>query len=340
MKVSVAMCTYNGAQFIEKQIKSIINQSVLVDEIVICDDRSTDDTTIIIREIALNTIVPIRLYINDSNLGCVRNFEKAISLCNGDLIFLSDQDDIWMNKKVEIITQWFDNNPAKNVVFGDAILIDENDKEIMKSQIPNAPSPEKKDIDEPLMLWECIGFSKLSQKQFDIGLGFELWLAQNRATGATMAFRKSFVNTIPIYYDDKNIYHDYAISIMSLVENSLDYIKTPLIYYRQHSNQAIGCINSIPLASNYDDARVWYECWIDMSQIPLPSKYIKRLSFEKERYFFKYSFMAISIIKNIYNYKLFDSAAFYMFRYDFTRSIKHSFNRMRKKILSLFYKIL
>ena len=334
MRISVALCTYNGAQFIEKQIQSIINQSLLVDEIIVCDDRSTDDTALIITELSANSIVPIKLYINESNLGCVRNFEKAISLCNGDLIFLSDQDDIWMNKKVEIITQWFDNNPAKNVVFGDAILIDENDNEIMKYQIPNAPLSEE-GIDEPLKLWECVGFSKLSQKQFDMGLGFELWSEQNRATGATMAFRKKFVEDVQIYYNDKRVYHDYSITLMSLVENSLGYIVTPLIYYRQHLKQAVGCIWGFPLPKGYDDARVWYESWFDMDIFPLPHEFKKRLSFEKERKLYKYSFMAISILRNIHKYSIYGCASFYMFSYDFSNSIRHSIHRLAKKIISI-----
>ena len=116
MTTSVAMCTYNGAQFIEEQLRSILDQTFHVEEVVVCDDRSVDETVAIIERVAKETSIPIHIHINETNLGCARNFEKAISLCNGDVIFLSDQDDIWMPNKVETIVNWFKANPTKEYV--------------------------------------------------------------------------------------------------------------------------------------------------------------------------------------------------------------------------------
>ena len=89
------MTTYNGQKFIREQIESILCQSMHVDEIVICDDCSTDNTVEILKE------YPVRLFVNKTNLGFKRNFKQAMEFCKGDYIFLCDQDDIWENDKVE-----------------------------------------------------------------------------------------------------------------------------------------------------------------------------------------------------------------------------------------------
>jgi glycosyltransferase involved in cell wall biosynthesis len=94
MKISIAMCTYNGAAFLPAQLQSILTQSRRPDEIIICDDRSTDDTRSILETFKNESPIPVILNINDQNLGSVRNFERAINLCTGDVIALSDQDDV------------------------------------------------------------------------------------------------------------------------------------------------------------------------------------------------------------------------------------------------------
>ena len=95
MKISIAMCTYNGAEFLPAQLQSILTQSRPPDEIIICDDRSTDDTQALLKKFATESPIPIAVHINDHNLGSVKNFERTISLCTGDVIALSDQDDVW-----------------------------------------------------------------------------------------------------------------------------------------------------------------------------------------------------------------------------------------------------
>ena len=110
MKISVALCTYNGETFIDQQINSILNQTLKVDEIVVCDDISKDNTIKIIQEYSLKFPDIFKIYINESNIGSVKNFEKAISLCTGEIIFLSDQDDVWELNKVFIFKDYFENN--------------------------------------------------------------------------------------------------------------------------------------------------------------------------------------------------------------------------------------
>src|SRR5882724_11959920 len=94
-RISVAMCTYNGAGFLSEQLESIAAQTRLPDELVICDDRSTDESVEIVRNFARHTPFSVRLEMNEENLGSTKNFEKSIGLCQGEIIALADQDDVW-----------------------------------------------------------------------------------------------------------------------------------------------------------------------------------------------------------------------------------------------------
>ena len=98
--ISVAMATYNGEVYLRKQLDSILHQSLPVDEIIICDDQSSDGTVDIIQEY-IKQYPHIHLYQNEQNLGYKRNFKKALSLCSKEYIFLCDQDDIWDSDKVK-----------------------------------------------------------------------------------------------------------------------------------------------------------------------------------------------------------------------------------------------
>ena len=120
---SVAICTYNGEKYIKDQLISIMNQTMLPDEIVICDDCSEDNTVNIINDTLKNWSRDWNLIINKENLGFKKNFQKAIGLCKGDIIYLSDQDDIWNLKKMEIMSRVFKDYPDAVMTFHDAILV-------------------------------------------------------------------------------------------------------------------------------------------------------------------------------------------------------------------------
>ncbi len=94
-RISIALCTYNGERFLNQQLASMAQQTRLPDELVVCDDRSTDRTLTMVREFAASAPYPVRIFQNEQNLGFAANFERAIRLCQGNLIALSDQDDIW-----------------------------------------------------------------------------------------------------------------------------------------------------------------------------------------------------------------------------------------------------
>ena len=96
LHISVAMCTYNGGKYLREQLISIAKQARLPDELIVCDDVSNDATLQILNEFQKMAPFPIRIHRNGVRLGVTKNFEQAIALCNGDIIALSDQDDVWM----------------------------------------------------------------------------------------------------------------------------------------------------------------------------------------------------------------------------------------------------
>lgn len=126
MRLSVVLCTYNGARYLEQQLASIASQTRLPDEMIICDDRSSDGTVDILKNFALGARFPVQLYLNERNLGSTGNFEKAIGLSSGDIIFPCDQDDYWHPQKLECIEQIFLAAPGVGLVFSDAEVMDEH----------------------------------------------------------------------------------------------------------------------------------------------------------------------------------------------------------------------
>lgn len=124
MFVSIALATFNGSKYIKKQLESFAAQSTLPSELIICDDGSTDDTVEIISKFKKTAPFIIKIIQNAENLGHVQNFAKAMALCSGDIVFLSDQDDMWFPNKIETVIQVFQQNPNCWVVIHDGELTD------------------------------------------------------------------------------------------------------------------------------------------------------------------------------------------------------------------------
>ena len=124
LRLSIAMATYNGARFLPQQLDSFVAQDRLPDELVVCDDGSTDATLDILHAFAATAPFSVRIERNETNLGFVRNFEKALSLCSGDVIFLSDQDDVWLPAKLARVEAEFLADPALKGTINDMIITD------------------------------------------------------------------------------------------------------------------------------------------------------------------------------------------------------------------------
>lgn len=225
LRLSVAMCTYNGELYIKEQLESIINQALPVNEIIICDDGSTDKTISIIKDFADNNKqIIINIHQNSTNLGVVKNFEKAISLCSGDIIFFSDQDDIWLANKTKTTVDYFNSHANIELIFTNALLV--NDKGKIFTQCT---------------LLEAVGLNKKHIKIWEKGLEFEIMNScYNKVTGATIAIRKSLAKiTLPLY-NNINALHDEQFAISAIVNNSIGLINKCLIKYRLHDKNACG----------------------------------------------------------------------------------------------------
>ena len=112
MKISIALCTYNGGRFLGEQLRSLREQTKSPFEIIVCDDGSTDETPQLVRDFAASVDFPVVFVANEANLGSTRNFDQAIRLCRGEAIALCDQDDLWAPNKLERLTQILENEPA------------------------------------------------------------------------------------------------------------------------------------------------------------------------------------------------------------------------------------
>lgn len=233
-KISIALCTYNGAKFLSEQLESFIDQTRLPDELIVNDDRSTDETAKIIETFALTAPFPVRLQVNEKNLGSTKNFERAISRCSGDLIFLSDQDDVWFAEKLSRVEEAFAGETDPALVFSDAELTGENLNPLGKK------------------LWDFT-FPPQKQKSALSGKIFEVLLNQNIVTGATIAFRSEFQKTFtPIPENVPNLIHDGWIALAIAARAKIEFINAPLMKYRQHTNQQLGINFQTRQKQNYE----------------------------------------------------------------------------------------
>lgn len=211
--VSVALCSYNGAKYIEQQVRSIQQQSYPhISEIICVDDRSTDDTVALLKTMQ-EVDHRIKIVVNDTNLGYIRNFEKALSLCSSPFIALSDQDDIWYPTKVEKLVNAIGIHP---MVYSDTEYIDEKDQrtggKMSDFRLLGAPT-------------SCLNF-----------------IFFNGIAGHTMLIRKELLEvSIPF---NKVVPHDYWLAFQAAKTGGVAFVDEPLVGYRQHTANVLGGIGS------------------------------------------------------------------------------------------------
>ena len=228
-KFSVAMCTYNGARFVGEQLASIAAQTRLPDELVVCDDRSTDDTVALVREFGRSAPFVVRVVENEKNLGSTKNFARAIELCEGDLIALADQDDVWLPEKLGRLENALANNDTL-LAFTDGEVVDENLRLLGQR------------------VWQTIRFGAQEQRLFDEGHAFSVLLDHNVATGAALAFKaecREMILPIPndLVHDGIPVLHDWWAALLSAAVAKISFISEALFKYRQHSTQQMGVMN-------------------------------------------------------------------------------------------------
>lgn len=205
--ISICMATYNGSDYIERQLLSILCQLGEADEVILVDDFSSDATLEVVERLSDRRI---KIYRNGSNEGVLRSFERAISLASGDIIFLSDQDDVWCPEKVKRFLQVFDGRPDVTLVLSDAKVINEIDEIVADSFFA-------------------------SRGGFSPGIWHNI--AKNKYLGCTMAFRRSMVEKFLPFPEDIPM-HDMWIGCINSIYGTPCFLDLPLMAYRRHQHNA------------------------------------------------------------------------------------------------------
>ncbi|MDR2410223.1 MAG: glycosyltransferase [Bacteroidales bacterium] len=201
-KISVCIATYNGEQFILEQIISILTQLTANDEVIISDDNSTDNTLNIIRDLNDSRI---RIYINTGKKGYSSNFENALRQATGDYIFLSDQDDIWKNNKIQMCIKYL---KYYDFIVSDATVINMKN-EVLYDSFFSMRNPHK------TLLGNLFKFGYL---------------------GCCFACRKNVINkSLPFPANHKLATHDNWIFLIALMFFKIKILDEKLIFYKRHT---------------------------------------------------------------------------------------------------------
>ena len=217
--ISIAMTTYNGEKYLKEQINSILNQVYKDFELIICDDCSNDSTWEILTEYE-QLDKRIKIYRNDQNLGFLKNFEKVISLCTGDYIATSDQDDIWEECHLQILYDTIKNGVA---AAGESLLIDSDGKSLNRYMTKDVSGYEI-DVDSERKL-------------------LHLLFCSNPFSGAVCLFKKSvFDNAFPI--PDGVDYQDTWFTACALCMGEFNYVPEIVTKHRLHGNNTSGNQNT------------------------------------------------------------------------------------------------
>ena len=229
-KIDILMATYNGEKYLVEQLDSIINQTYRNWNLLIRDDNSTDKTLEIIQNYHKKDKRIKILKDNKGNLGIVRNFEELLKSSESEFIMFSDQDDIWVENKLDMYLKMIEKIKNKGfMIHSDAILFDKNKSNILKDTFIS-----KKAINRGL---ENVFFNYFVQ-------------------GATILISKEIKNFILPF--PKEVYlHDRYIHLISELFFERIFVNKALIYYRQHGDNQIGAKNTIRelLSKRYFDER-------------------------------------------------------------------------------------
>ncbi len=205
MKISVCMDAYNGSRYINEQMRSILAQLNPGDELIVVDDASSDDTRTIVT--ALKKIDHrVTLICNDANQGVFYSFERALRLARGEIIFLSDQDDLWLEGKVQSMLEVFEKRRDVTLVASDARIIDGQGNVVSES---------------------------FFRQRGRFRGGVLATLLKNKYLGCTLAFRRSMLDAILPFPKDIPM-HDIWIGLVNAVYGKPYFIDRALIAYRRH----------------------------------------------------------------------------------------------------------
>lgn len=222
VRVSVAMCTYNGARFLQQQLDSLAAQRRRPDEVIIGDDGSSDTTLALLQRFvdAAPEDMRVDLQRNPVNLGYAANFDATLRRTSGDVVFLCDQDDAWHPEKIERMAAEFAARPRLGLLHTDARLVDAEGRDLGCG------------------LFEALEMTEAEIAAEHEGRAFDVLLRRNTVTGATAAIRReAMLDALPIA---DGWVHDEWLALRSSLAWQVDCLRWPSIDYRQHDANQIG----------------------------------------------------------------------------------------------------
>ena len=206
MRISVCMATYNGSKFVKEQLLSIVSQLNDFDEVVVVDDASTDNTVETIKRF---NDARIKLYVNDRNIGPAMTFDRALNYANGDVVFLSDQDDRWHDSKVACVIDIFITQKVDLVVHDAAVIRN----------------------------MRIINNSLFQQNKSGSGILKNIY--RNTYTGCCMAFKRDVLKNVLPISSKIGLFHDAWIGVLAEYYGwRVFFLKMPLIDFVRHENNA------------------------------------------------------------------------------------------------------
>ena len=226
--ISIALCTYNGEKYLKEQLDSFVQQTLSPCELVVCDDSSSDSTIAILEEFSRTAPFPVRIFRNEHTLGLIKNFSKAASLCRGEYVAFSDQDDIWLPDKLEACFQMIKKAELEYgkdiplLVHSDLCLIDTENHII-------APS--------------CMKVRHVRNVDID---PLKTLLVRNYISGCTsLGNRILLKESLP--FPDVIMNHDGWCALIAASRGKILFIQEAKILYRQHASNVTGRAGYISL---------------------------------------------------------------------------------------------
>lgn len=217
--ISIILPTYNGEQFLKKQLESIFLQTCQDFELIVADDASTDATLEILKSYSDRD--NFYFYVNHNNQGFISNFCSAMKKAKGQYIVPCDQDDIWLPDKLDALLAEVDDHL---LVYSNSELIDENDNLLGKDLLQ-------------LLKINCIS-----------GNNFRAFYYSNCVTAHTMLFRRellAYVDTLP-----ETVYHDHWLAFIASRLGTIHYVDKKLVRYRRHGSSVTTTVKKKKLPAN------------------------------------------------------------------------------------------
>lgn len=278
IQIDILLATYNGEKYLKTQLDSILNQTHKNIRILINDDCSTDGTIDILKEYEEKD-ERIKVQYNEKNLGYIKNFENLLTRVENDYFALSDQDDFWMEYKIEKSLDKLINENA-DLVFTDLEPVNEDLTTITPSLV------------------KFMKMDKNIKKHKD----YKLVFLRNCVTGCTIISKRELINKYMPIPKQNPMVHDWWMALIISQIGKIAFLDEPTIKYRQHIDNQLGIYGMKNYIQDFDEYRQKY-IELKLSQFKL---YIENEKFFKNKELIKLSKNAIDYLEDIKNKKYFN----------------------------------